>query len=133
MPVERKAIRCLGTISDTTGGSGIPIKLYLSLTYQGSSVTNRIPVNFMWGRKTAVRLGFGQNVLFDGIALFQGYRRKAPFRIRDFGSIQARPEFTLELVYRLGEFDFSQGQLDIKVEVPKELLRKTRFEREPVI
>jgi len=110
--MTRVMMRCVGVTPDTAPG-GIPIKLYLGLTKGGKVVTNRVPVIMGWGRRTGIRLGFRGPVLFDGVAFFQGYRNKAPIRIQNFDQIQLQPAVTLELIYTLGEFDFSKGKLDI--------------------
>lgn len=97
-----KVIRVIGCIPV---GESKPKTMYLSLTHFGKEVSNRVAIEIIVGQPTLVRLGFEEELLFNGVAFYQGYRRKEPFRTNELRPIRANKEMILELAYTLAEFE----------------------------
>lgn len=124
-----KVIRVIGCISV---GESKPKTMYLSLTHFGEEVSNRVAIDIIVGQPTLVRLGFEGELLFNGVAFYQGYRRKEPFRTNELRPIRANKEMILELSYTLAEFE-SQDRLDFQTNPEDEPNRRSRYGRDPVI
>lgn len=126
MPKVIRVIGCL-PVGDTQ-----PKTMYLSLTNSGVEVSNRVAIEVIVGQPTLVRLGFEEELLFNGLAFYLGYRRKEPFRTNELRPIRASKDMTLELSYTLSEFE-SLDRLEFQTNPDDGPSRRSRYERPPVI
>jgi len=124
-----KVIRVIGCLPV---GETKPKTMYLSLTNSGVEVSNRVAIEIIVGHPTLIRLGFEEELLFNGIAFYQGYRRKEPFRTNELRPIRSNKNMTLELSFTLAEFE-SLDKLEFQTNPDDEPSRRSRYERPPVI
>lgn len=126
MPKVIRVIGCL-PVGDTK-----PRTMYLSLTNSGKEVSNRVAIEIIVDHPTLIRLGFEEELLFNGLAFYQGYRRKEPFRTNELRPVRSNKDMILELSYTLAEFE-SLDKLEFQVNPDDEPTRRSRYERPPVI
>jgi hypothetical protein len=106
--------------------------MYLSLTNSGKEVSNRVAIEIIVGQPTLIRLGFEEELLFNGLAFYQGYRRKEPFRTNELRPIRSNKDTVLELSYTLEHFE-ALDRLEFQLNPDDEPSRRSRYERPPVI
>ena len=124
-----KVIRVIGCLPV---GDSKPKIMYLSLTNSGVEVSNRVAIEIIVGQPTLIRLGFEEELLFNGLAFYQGYRRKEPFRTNELRPIRSNKDTVLELSYTLAEFE-ALDRLEFQINPDDEPSRRSRYERSPVI
>jgi hypothetical protein len=124
-----KVIRVIGCIPV---GETEPKTMYLSLTDFGKEVSNRVAIEVVVGKPSLIRIGFADELFFNGVAFYQGYRRKEPFRTNELRPIRANKDMILELSYTLAEFE-SLDKLDFQTNPDDEPNRRSRYGRDPVI
>jgi hypothetical protein len=124
-----KVIRVIGCIPV---GETKPETMYLSLTDFGKEVSNRVAIEVIVGQPSLIRIGFADELLFNGVSFYQGYRRKEPFRTNELRPIRANKDMILELSYTLAEFE-SLDKLDFQTNPDDEPNRRSRYGRDPVI
>lgn len=124
-----KVIRVIGCLPV---GESKPKTMYLSLTNSGLEVSNRVAIEITVGQPTLIRLGFEEELLFNGLAFYQGYRRKESFRTVELRPIRASKAMILELSYTLAEFE-SLDRLEFQTNPDDRPTRRSRYERLPVI